>query len=122
MIARLQKKQICFFFIVHHEVENFMRETCITPMTFTAQLSDEEILKDPSAALFRVSVEIAKHRHALESRCVGKTLAVEKYRGTVTAVDSKSISLKGEDGTQKSVPLNEKRVRQLLTLGDTTRK
>ena len=91
-------------------------------MPFTAQLSDDEILKDASAALFRVSVEMAKHRAALEGRCVGRAVAIDKYRGTVVSVDSKGLALKADDGTQKTFALNDKRVRQLLAAADTTRK
>ena len=88
-------------------------------MPFIANVPDEQILSDPTAALFSLSVQVAAHRAQLEAKVHHK--ALPGYRGTVAAVGERSLSLKTEDGTVKQVSLTAARARQLLE-PTTTRK
>ena len=88
-------------------------------MPFTAHIPDEQVLSDPTAALFTLSVQVAAHRAQLEAQVHHKSLP--GYRGTVAAVGERSLSLKAEDGSVKQVSLTPSRARQLLE-PTTTRK
>lgn len=81
--------------------------------------SDREVLCNSDQVLFKWSMDLAQHKHNVESSMANQR--IEEFRGTVTQVARGKITLKCDDGNVKSVPLTDKRVAQLLS-GATTRK
>lgn len=75
-------------------------------------MSDAEILANPNDALFRESLRIAERREQLRQQVTNKEYA--EFKGTVTEVSSRGISVKAADGSTKTVPMTAKRAQTLL--------
>jgi hypothetical protein len=84
-------------------------------MPFTLELTDQEILKDPTAALFKCNVLIHKRHNELRARAKGRTVCAGDFRGVVTDLDKTHVSVKNDMGIQKSLALTPARVNQLIS-------
>lgn len=84
-------------------------------MPLTVDFTDQEILKDPTAALFKCNALIHKYHGELRSRLKGRKICAGDFRGTVTAIDNTHVSLKNDAGVQKSLVLTPARMNQLLS-------
>ena len=83
-------------------------------MTITIELSELEILKDPTSALFKCSTLIHKGRSELVSRLKGHQTCAGDFRGTITSIDKNHVSVKNDIGVEKSFQLTQQRMSQLL--------
>lgn len=62
------------------------------------ELSEKEIAKDPTAALFKCNVLIQKHHSETEQQPSTKKL---NHRGVVSSINKGSINFKDENGMER---------------------
>lgn len=90
-------------------------------MPLTIELTDHEVIKDPTVALFKCNTLVHAHRAQLQTAAKGKRLSAGDFRGVVTSLDGAHVSLKNEEGVEKSIALTSGRLSQLIC-GETSRK
>lgn len=83
-------------------------------MPVRIDLTELDILKDPTDALFKCSVEIQRLRHDLRQRLKGRSIQAGDFRGVVSSVNRNDIVVQNDDGVEKSLPLTTARLSQLL--------
>jgi len=87
--------------------------------TFTA----EEVLTNPTKALQIFSMKLIEYRTALKHQCTGSTISGPGgFRGVVQTVSHDHVVAKSDtDGSERKLPLNSSRIRQMLA-AETSRK
>lgn len=83
-------------------------------MPIIIELSELEILKDPTSALFKCNTLIHKARSEIQSNVKGRQMCAGDFRGTVTSIDKNHVSVKSNIGVEKSLQLTQHRMSQLL--------
>ncbi len=83
-------------------------------MPFTIELTEQEVLRDPTGALFRCNTMIHKFRNELHTKVKGRCIGAGEFKGVVTSMDSAHVSIKNDSGVQKSLALTPARITQLL--------
>lgn len=83
-------------------------------MTLSVQVEDKDLVMDQTAELWRISVLLAKHAHETIKTTVGSEVTTGDFRGTVTAVDRKTVTVRALDGTEQTTPLTARRIPHLL--------
>lgn len=83
-------------------------------MPLTIELSELEVLKDPTSALFKCNTIINKARSEIQSNVKGRKLCAGDFRGTVTSIDKSHVSVQSDTGVEKSLQLTQQRMSQLL--------
>jgi hypothetical protein len=83
-------------------------------MPIIIELSELEILKNPTSALFKCNTLIHKARSEIQSNVKGRLICVGDFRGTITSIDKNHVSVKSDSGVEKSLQLTQQRMSQLL--------
>lgn len=86
-------------------------------MTITIEY--RELLMSPHEALFRSSVEMAHQQHQLIQSL--QNARIDAYRGTVVSISHGTVKLKLDDGTERSLPITDRKLVTHATAGTTTR-
>ena len=86
-------------------------------MTFDISFSDKDVSVDPVACLFRASAVMSDHVTRLRQNNLHKDVDLgQGLKGKVVAIDYKTVTLKGTNGEQRTVPISSKRA-ALLSQG-----